>query len=140
MKALHLLAGLLLPIVLTACGFSEIHEVALRAPEPPSGHTVEIYMGTQAPPRPFYEVALLQVVGHGSEANLADLVKALTTRAALRGCDAVLRVQIDQGYGLAHAFAVCAKWISPAAPSPPKIPTAPGPAPESQPAPEGTSL
>jgi len=60
----------------------------------------------QAPPRPFYEVALLQVIGHGSDANLEDMVKALTVRASSLGCDAIVRIGVDQGYSIAHGFGV----------------------------------
>jgi hypothetical protein len=119
-------------LVLAGCGYTEVHEVVLRAPSGQTGRPVEIYMYGQPPPRAFYEVALLQVVGHGADANLADLVKALTLRAGQLGCDAVLRVQIDQGYSLAHAFGVCARWVEGAAPiaRPPLVPEgAPAPAP-----------
>jgi hypothetical protein len=114
---------------LAGCGYTETHEVVLRAPSRPSGQPVEIYMHGQAPPRPFYEVALLQVVGHGSDANLEDVIKALTQRAASLGCDAIVRIQIDQGYSLTHGFGVCVHWLAPA-PAPLPSPAPPGPAPQ----------
>ena len=143
------------PLVVAAlsiagCGFTEMHEVALRPPSEPTAQRIEVYVGTQRPPRPFFEVSLLQAVGHGSDANLADVIKALSTRAAMLGCDAIVRVQVEQGYSMAHGFAVCAKWAAAPASSPlvvplPSDPAAPPPATEPAPQPqpatsEGTSL
>lgn len=127
-------------LVLSGCGYTELHEVVLRQPSGPTGHTVEVYLGAQRPPRPFYEVALLQAIAHGSDANLGDLVKALTARAGVLGCDAIVRVQIDQGYSIAHGFAVCAKYAAAAPQARPPLmprqpPPAPGPAPEPAPSP-----
>ena len=116
--------ALLFCVALAGCGYTETHEVVLRQPGPPTGHSVEVYMYGQAPPRPFYEVALLQVVGHGADANLEDVVKGLTTRAQAFGCDAIVRIQIDQGYSLTHGFGVCVRWAPMAVPAP-----APAPAP-----------
>lgn len=140
MKKARALAALAL--LVAGCGYTEIHEVVLRAPgaqTAQTAHPVEVYMYGQAPPRQFFEVALLQVVGHGSHANPADLVRGLTARATQLGCDAVIRVQIDQGYSLAHAFAVCARWTAapPVAPLPmPELIPTPTPAPALAPPPE----
>jgi hypothetical protein len=122
--------------LLAGCGYTETHEVVLRQPSAPSGHAVEVYMNGQVPSRPFYEVALLQVLGHGADANLEDVVKALTKRAQAFGCDAVVRIQVDQGYSLTHAFGVCVRW----APIVPAAAPAPAPAPAPQPAPTGPPI
>src|SRR5262249_25273328 len=95
---------------------TEIHEVVLRQPPGPHGHVVEIYMSTQAPPRPHYEIAILQAIGDGSDATLEDVIQALTKRAGELGCDAVVRIQIDVGYGRAHATGICAKYMDAPAP------------------------
>jgi hypothetical protein len=124
--ALALLATLAGVAGVSGCGYTETHEVQLRAPAPPSGRPVEVYMMGQPPPRPFYEVALLQVIGHGADANLEDVVKALTARASTLGCDALVRIGIDQGYSLAHGFGVCVRWAAVApAPAPAPAPVAP---------------
>jgi len=113
----------------TACGgFTETHEVLLRAPSPPTGRGVELYVAEQTPPRPFWEIAMLQAIGHGGDANMEDVTKALAARAAHFGCDAVVHVRVEQGYGMAHAFGVCVRWAGPAAP-PPSAPPASAPAP-----------
>jgi hypothetical protein len=127
-------------LALAACGYTETHEVVLRQPGPPTGHAVEVYMYGQVPPRPFYEVALLQVVGHGADANLEDVVKGLTRRAQAFGCDAIVRIQIDQGYSLTHGFGVCVRW-APTAPAPSAAPAPePAPAPQPAPVPSGPSI
>ncbi len=136
-----------LALVFAGCGYTELHEVVLRTPTAPSGRPIEIYMYGQVPPRPFFEIALLQAIGHGADANLADLVKGLTNRATQLGCDAVIRVQIEQGTTMAHAFGVCAGWAAfnapPANPGSDAPPASPVPEPPIERAPvtpEGTSL
>jgi hypothetical protein len=134
---------LVAPLALVGCGFTEVHEVllrpAVRAPEP-----VEIFVGGQNPQRPFYEVGLLQAIGHGSNANGRDATKALANRASRVGCDALVRVHVDQGYTMANVVGVCVRWVgsAPANPPPPPPPVSPmpiepesqGPSPEAPPA------
>ncbi len=118
------------------CGFTELHEVVLRKPGPPSAR-VEVYVGNQVPPRPFYEVALLQAVGHGGDANIEDTTRAIEQRAIVLGCDAVVKLRFDQGYSMANAVGVCVRW---AAPAPAASVTAPAPAPtEPEPEPSPSS-
>jgi hypothetical protein len=112
------------------CGHLEVHELLLRPPEPPAPRPAALYFVGRTPDRPYYDVALLQVVGYGDDANMEDVARALAVRAARLGCDAVVRVRIDQGWTRAHAFGVCARW-SPAVPPPiqsvPSTPSQPGP-------------
>ena len=125
MSAKHALAPLMatLAIALLGCGHVETHAAMLRAPQPPTGHTVELYVADQAPPsRPFYDIAILQAIGFGSEANPEDVTRALTSKAALLGCDAVVRVFIDIGYSRAHASGVCVKYLGASPPGPPGPP------------------
>lgn len=140
-----LLSALLL---LAACGHTETHQAMLRAPEPPTGRPVELYMADQPlPARPYYEIALVQAIGFGDQANPETVVSALTTKAGKLGCDAVLRTFVDLGYTRAHASGVCVKWVGagPAAPqpllpadrgkNPPPPPMRPAPAPRVEPLP-----
>jgi hypothetical protein len=109
------------------CGHVELHELLLRAPEPPATHPPALYFAERTPDRPLYDVALLQAVGYGDDANVEDVARALTQRAAKLGCDVVVRVRVDQGWARAHAFGVCARW-SPTVPAPvPSAPSQPGP-------------
>jgi hypothetical protein len=143
LSALAGLAG-----ALVGCGHVETHEALLRAPEKPTGRPVELYMAEQpVPARPFYEIAIVQAIGFGSEAHPEDIAAALTDRAGRLGCDAVLRTFIDLGYSRAHATGVCVKWLGPgpaapapalppdqgANPAPPKLRPAPAPRLESLP-------
>lgn len=124
------------------CGHAETHQAMLRAPERPTGKTVELYMADRPnPTRPFYEIALVQAIGFGSQAHPEEIARALTDKAEQLGCDAVLRTFIDQGYTRAHASGVCVKWLGPgpaapaailppdpgANPAPPKARPAPAP-------------
>ena len=129
-----------LPLALAGCGFTEVHEVLLRPSAPPAAQGVEVYVGGQNPQRPFYEVGLLQAVGHGSDANAEHITKAIALRAASVGCDAVVRVHVDQGYTMANVVGICVRWagslpVPPPPPPPPDapVPSAPGPSDETLP-------
>jgi len=91
------------------CGFTETHEVVLRS-APPRVGDVAVFMAGQRVERPFYELALVQAVGHGSEANGEDAVRGLVERGRALGCDAIVQVQVDEGYTLGHAAGVCVKY------------------------------
>jgi hypothetical protein len=123
-----------LAVASVGCGHTETHAALLRAPQPATDGRVELYIADQASPsRPFYEIAMVQAIGFGADANPEDVTRALVARAAALGCDAVVRVYIDLGYTRAHAAGVCVKWLGPApdgavAPRP-VLPAAPGPNP-----------
>jgi len=129
-----LAAALLLAPLLAGCGHVETHAILLRQPGPPTPGA-QIYFADQQPPRPFFEAGLVQAVGYGDDANLEDVAHALARRAASLGCDAVVRVHVDQGWARAHGFGVCVRW-SPTAPAPgPSLWPAPTPTPPPAPAP-----
>jgi hypothetical protein len=87
------------------------------------------------PARPYYEIALIQAVGFGSESHPEDIAEALTEKAAKLGCDAVVRVFLDQGYSRANASGVCVRWVGPpvAGAAPGRTTLVPSPAPSQPP-------
>ena len=138
--------------LVAGCGHTETHVAMLRAPQPRTGHAVELYLTDQAgPTRPFYDIAIVQAIGFGTDATPEDVTRGLTDKAAGLGCDAVVRVFIDVGYSRAHAAGVCVKYLGeappgtqpvpmpalPAAPSknPPPPPMRPAPMPRLEPLP-----
>jgi len=132
------LGGALVVAAVTAlagCGHIESHAAMLRAPEPASAHTVELYLADQSTPaRPYYDIAIVQAVGFGSDATPEDVTKALTDKAGALGCDAVIRATIDLGYSRAHAAGVCVKYLGPGPAAPtPVLPKAHGPNPSPPP-------
>lgn len=127
---------------LAAChGQVETHAVMLRAPVPPTGNRVEVYMTGQSPPRRFYEMGFVQAIGFADTANPEDLVRGLVQRGGEAGCEAIVRVQVDVGYTKGHATGVCVRWLEPLAPGapsyvpPPVPPGAPRPPPPVRPTP-----
>lgn len=99
---------------LVGCGHVETHAAMLREPAPPTGRRVELYLAEQeAPARSLYDVAIVQAIGSGDDANPEAVTRALVERAGALGCDAVVRVTIDQGYSRAHAAGVCVKYLGP---------------------------
>lgn len=124
-----------LALSLAGCGHSETHVAMLRAPQARTGHAVELYLVDQASPtRPFFDIAIVQAIGFGTDATPEAVAHALTTKAETLGCDAVVRASIDVGYSRAHAAGVCVKYLADGPPGPPPVlPPAPGanPAPPS---------
>ena len=122
-------------LLAVGCGHVEAHSAVLRAPGAPTAGHVEIYLVDQpGPARTFYDVAIVQAVGFGTDANPEDVTRALSEKAASLGCDAVVRTFIDLGYTRAHAAGVCVKYTGPAdgvsresvlPPAPPSNPTPP---------------
>jgi len=118
----------LLALAVAGCGHSETHVAMLRAPQPRTGHAVELYLVDQATPaRPFFDIAIVQAIGFGTDATPESVAHALTEKAGTLGCDAVVRASIDVGYSRAHAAGVCVKYLGegPAGPAP-VLPPAPG--------------
>lgn len=126
----------LLPLLAVACGggYTESHEVILREIPPPTGRQPELYFNERQPSQDYYDVALIQIVGYGSDSELDDLSHALLARGAQLGCDAVVRVHVDIGYSRGHAFGVCVRYtgtpapVAPPLPAPPPVPSAAPPA------------
>lgn len=113
-RALAFALGLALSASAVGCGHTETHVAMLRAASPPVAHEVEIYLAQQPlPMRRFSEVALVQAVGFGDEAETEAVIEALRKRAGQTGCDAVTRVYVDVGYARAHAAGVCVRWLGP---------------------------
>lgn len=112
---------------LAGCGHTETTAAMLRSPQPRSAR-VELYIANQAPTlRPYYEIAIVQAVGFGTDATPEDVTKALQEKAAQLGCDAVVRVFIDVGYSRANAAGVCVKYMAPGPEGPTTLPPQPPP-------------
>ena len=94
---------------LAGCGHTDFSEVVLRPPTAMHG-PVPIFMKDQKPARPYYDVALVQAVGSGTEADPEDVVAALSRRGGQLGCDAVVRVDLTQGVARTHVAGVCVKY------------------------------
>lgn len=134
MKAFVVRFSLSLGLFVAGCGHTETHAALVRPPSLPTTRRVELYLLDQPEPsRPSYEVAFVQAIGFGTEANPEDLARALTAKAAALGCDAVVRVSMDVGISRAHAAGVCVKYaeIAPSnsAPPPKREPSKGSPAP-----------
>ncbi len=118
------------------CGHLELHEMRLRAPgaypSPSANAPAPLYVEQERPSRPFYDVALLQVVGYGADADADPIARALSSRATALGCDAVVGVRVDRGWTRAHGFGVCVRW-SPVVPQGTPAPPAAPPNPQTSP-------
>lgn len=102
------LALLGLPL-LVACGHTDFAEVVLRPPTAAHG-PVPIFMKGKDPTRPYYDVALVQAVGSGTESDPEEVVEALSARGGQLGCDAIVRIDITQGSARTHVAGVCVKY------------------------------
>lgn len=113
----------LLATLAMGCGHLEVSTVLLRAPEAPRTPAVRVYFPKDRVSRPYYDVAMLQVQAAG--VTMGDVMDALTHRAHLLGCDALVRTQIAMGAGRLNGVAVCVRFTN-------EVPTtaaAPAPAP-----------
>jgi hypothetical protein len=71
------------------------------------GGMVRVLMEAEPVPEGFREIALVQAITHGREANLEHIIAGLRSRSALLGCTAIVRVHIDQGSESASGNGVC---------------------------------
>jgi hypothetical protein len=130
--------GAIAALALAACGHVETHEVVLRGDAVSALRDPDVYMEGRSPERAFYEVALLQTIGFGTNANTDDVVTALVARGKVIGCDGIVRVRVDLGVARAGGFGVCVRW-SPARPAAPPSPPAPSAPPVDAPPPAPSS-
>ncbi|MBT9558300.1 MAG: heavy metal-binding domain-containing protein [Myxococcales bacterium] len=100
-----LASALLLPFLI-ACGSIQAHHVNTGQPSPPHTGDVRVVLLGSPEPSPFREIAIIQVRAHGNKANLPSVVQAMQERARQLGCNAVIRVRIDQGTAMA-ANGIC---------------------------------
>lgn len=68
---------------------------------------VRVFMEGQGAPASFREIAIIQTVGSGVYANLADVVGGLQERAASLGCTVVVNVRVDTGSATSSGTGVC---------------------------------
>ena len=90
---------------LAGCGHAEAHFAPFAPARPPTSH-VEIHT-TTLPAAPFAEQGLVQVLAWGNATDERTMIAALEQEAKRRGCDAVVRVRLDEGAGEAQAIGVC---------------------------------
>ena len=105
----RLVALFLCAPLLAACGTTSFSEVVLR-PLAPAHGPVPLYLKGQDVPKAYYDVALVQVVGSGSESAPDDVAAAVAARAGQLGCDAVVRLEINQGMRRTQAAGVCVRF------------------------------
>jgi hypothetical protein len=115
-------------LFLCGCGSVEVHQIFMRQPSMIEHRDIEVYVASAPPKRPYYEIAILQAIGNGSDADVEHVTHAIANRGARLGCDAVVRLHVELGATRAHGSAVCVHWaqgtaveasVAPAAPTPP---------------------
>ena len=90
-----------------ACGTTELHHVVTGSVGPPRSGNVRFLMGDEPVPPELHEVAVLQVLGTGSNANRQRVLEGLEVDARALGCTVVAMIQIDRGVSVASGTAVC---------------------------------
>jgi hypothetical protein len=94
------------------CGHIELHEYALRDEGMyTSRGPAELYLNGERPAHTLYEIAVLQAIGLGSDANLESVMSALAARGGELGCDAVVRTTYDRSIDEVQARGVCVRYI-----------------------------
>ncbi|MEO8798687.1 MAG: hypothetical protein ABI551_12445, partial [Polyangiaceae bacterium] len=87
-----------------------MHQIFLRQPTLNPQRDIEVYVTGAPPHRAYYDVAIIQAIGHGTHADVEDVTHAIANRAARLGCDAVVRLHVELGATRAHASGVCVNW------------------------------
>jgi len=100
------LAVALATLLLLACDYTEAHDMLIRGGAEQSGRPVSLYFVGDSPHRPFHEIAMLEVIGHGADADTERVENALRLRGEEFGCDAVVRVHVDQDFATARGAGV----------------------------------
>jgi hypothetical protein len=122
------ICGLFFMIFLAGCGSVEVHQVFLRRPSMIENREVEVYVAGSPPKHLYYDIAIVQAIASGSDADVEHVTHALANRAGRLGCDALVRVHVELGYGRAHGTGVCVVWAkavaAPIAPTPLPTPIA----------------
>ena len=110
MKRIILLS--VLSLFTAACGTTRTSRVVTGKESAPYSGEVKILMDGTPVPEGMQEVALVQAIGHGFHADLEHVIQGLRAEAATLGCDAVVRVKVDQGSTQASANGVCMRTAS----------------------------
>lgn len=106
------LAVALATLLLSACDYTEAHDMLIRGGAEQSGRPVALYFVGDSPHRPFHEIAMLEVIGHGADADTERIESSLRLRGEEFGCDAVVRVHVDQDFATARGAGVCARYTT----------------------------
>jgi hypothetical protein len=124
--------------LLSACGSTRTFRVLTGQPAAPHDRGVTIQMaGGPDPAVNMREIAIVQAFGSGTNADLEHVIDGLTREAQRLGCDAVIRVRVDQGSSGASANGVCVAFVESA--NLPNAATVPPVAQPSMPAPTDPS-
>lgn len=91
-----------------ACGSLTLHRVMTgNAQQPIDPYAVRVLLADAAVPPSFQEVAIVEAIGRGTDADLEHVVAGLRQEAAALGCTYVVHVRIDQGSGTATGTGTC---------------------------------
>ncbi len=94
---------------LGGCGSTTTHRFLVGPPMTPASTNVAVILDGSPLPPLFVEVAIVQAVGRGTQADLEHVIDGLRREAAAVGCDAVIRVRIDQGATTASGTGVAVR-------------------------------
>lgn len=129
MNARRSLIGAAVLVLMTACSQVRTHHVVTGTPGPPTAGPVTTVMQGSPVPFAYREIAIVQAVGTGGDADLEHVVRGLQKDAAALGADAVINVRIDQGSGQASGTGIAVRRVAGPPPAPPPPPRAPAVAP-----------
>lgn len=101
-----LLLALALHFAALGCGTTSTHRVVIGPVAPAQRGGVLVLTEGAALPDTYAEVAIVQAIGRGTHADAEHVLEGLRAEAATLGCDAVVRVHIDQGTNLTSATGV----------------------------------
>jgi hypothetical protein len=98
---MRFVAVLLLGLSLVGCGQVVSDRAVTGRPLPAHHGAVRLFLESDQQPTGYTEIAIVRAIGTGSEANLESVFEGLRKEAQAVGANAVIRVRVDHGAGVA---------------------------------------
>lgn len=104
----------LIPIALAAlgCGSTSTYHVVTGTVGRPSRNDPRVFLAGATLPSNYDEVAIVQAIGRGNQADIDHVFEGLRAEAASLGCDAVIGARSDHGDTQASGTGVAVRWIA----------------------------
>lgn len=100
----------LVALLLAACGSTTTFRMVIGPAGPAHRRDVQVFLTSMPLPSDYVEVAVVEAIGRGDQADVAHVMEGLRVEAATLGCDAVIHAQVDQGSTLVVGTAVAVRW------------------------------
>jgi hypothetical protein len=107
-------ALLLAAPLLGACGNVQMYRYPLGAVSTAYGGRPTVsFEGSELLNAPMQELAMVEAVGSGTNADTESVVNALIFMGQTFGASAIVKVRVDCGFGQCHGYGVAVRYLAP---------------------------